>query len=268
MQRNETIIMSRKRTILSLAVNAYLIISTVIITVSNLLAEEPVNFTEEYRGVKYLLYFTVLSNIFLGLCSVLIIIFLLKNIRTYVRPAGAYPVQNGSSGEDPDWKFPFWLYMVIMMAVVSIIVTFVSATFYMGPGQGMFGRTYFYIFSGSNFFFHLLNPLIGCAMFIWLIPHHNYSLPECLLGIIPSLIYAVFYTIAVLLNKSLPDFYFITYGGLYMPSPITMVMPFAMCYAMTVMITRFHNHAGHFYVAEDYGDEDDEDDEDDTDLEE
>ena len=233
--------MSKIRWGLSLAVNAYLFISTLVISLSNLLTTRPPDsHNMGFRGVENLMYFTVDSNIFMALCAACVIIFLLKHI--------------GACKQTKQMlSLPGWFHIVIMAAAVSVGVTFATVAFFLSPGQALLGRGYFSLFTGNNLFFHLINPLLGCADFIWLIPPRDssYSIAECLYGIIPTAIYGAVYTICVVFIRTWPDIYNFTFGGHFEMAPIPIVTILALAFGIAVLLTRLYNRVWHLPVHKD-----------------
>ena len=256
--------MSKRKHILALAVNAYLFISTLIISLSNLLTTRPPDSHKMgFRGVENLMYFTVDSNILLALCAAGVVIILLRNIK-----------------KSP-LALPGWFHITFLAAAVSVGVTFATVAFFLSPGQAMLGRGYFSLFTGKNLYLHLINPLLGCADFIWLIPPRRnsaaqkttgtatenlvgideeslvrsvaenlcetsaincrYSIAECLCGIIPTAIYGAVYTVTVAITKTWPDIYNFTLGGHYELAPIPIVVILALAFGIAVFLTRMYN---------------------------
>ena len=212
--------MTRNRQIISLSVNIYLVISTLVISLINLLSGGRLDSSMfGFTGTENLIFYTVDSNIFMSTCALILIIFMLKNKDT----------------------LPRWLHIVIMAAAVSVGVTFATVAFFLGPGQALAGRGYFSLFRGSNLFFHLINPLLGCADFIWLIPQRKYSITECLYGIIPTAVYGAVYTVMVVFVRRWMDIYNFTFGGHYEMAPIPIITILAMSFGIAVLLTRLHN---------------------------
>ena len=172
-----------------------------------------------FHGTENLVFYTVDSNILMSLCALVIIILLLKN----------------------EYALPHWFHIVIMAGAVSVGVTFATVAFFLAPGQALAGRGYFSLFRRSNLFLHLINPLLGCADFIWLIPHRKYSMTECLYGMIPTAIYGIVYTIMVVFVKKWMDIYNFTFGGHYELAPIPMITILAVSFGIAVLLTRLHN---------------------------
>ena len=250
--------MSKRKWILSLAVNTFLVTSTLIISLSNLLTIRPADsYKMGFRGVENLMYYTVDSNIFMAFCAIGMIIFLLKNSRSCFRQQTC--CDDSRIRSTP--SLPEWFHIVIMAAAVSVGVTFATVAFFLSPGQAIIGRGYFSLFTGKNLYLHLINPLLGCMDFIWLIPPRiylsvenrsgvnaasvcrRYTIAECLYGIIPTAIYGVIYTISVVFTKTWPDIYNFTFGGHNELAPVPLMTILAMSFGIAVLLTKLHNHA-------------------------
>ena len=91
-----------------------------------------------------------------------------------------------------------WLYKknekLKYIAAISVALTFLTVLLFLGP---LFGFRFVYI--GSNFWFHLIIPLITVIEVI-LFNNQTFSNKDNLLGLIPVLLYGVFYIGNVLIN--------------------------------------------------------------------
>ena len=91
-----------------------------------------------------------------------------------------------------------WLYKknekLKYIAAISVALTFLTVVVFLGP---LFGFKIMYI--GSNFWFHLTIPLIAVVEVI-LFNNQTFSNKDNLSGLIPALLYGVFYIGNVLIN--------------------------------------------------------------------
>lgn len=114
------------------------------------------------KGFRTLKYFTILSNLFEAYASFI------------------------------------WLYKknekLKYIAAISVALTFLTVLLFLGP---LFGFRFVYI--GSNFWFHLIIPLIAVIEVI-LFNNQTFSNKDNLFGLIPVLLYGVFYIGNVLIN--------------------------------------------------------------------
>ena len=130
-------------------------------------------------GLRVLKYFTIDSNIYLGVAS-------------FLNAMELYMVINGEKPEISPLA-----YLLKLSGTAAVTVTMLVTVFFLEPTLGKhFG--YLALFSYSNFFLHLLNPLV--AIFVWIRFEKNrvLSIRHTLLSVVPTLLYAVYYLIEVL----------------------------------------------------------------------
>jgi len=211
------------RRILSLMINGYLAISTIVIFVLYFFSAGQVD-TElfGFHGTQNLIFYTVDSNILMSLCGIFMIVFLLRRKERLARP----------------WS------LFILASAVSVSVTFVTVALFLAPGMAHSGRGYFTLFQDDNLFFHFLNPVLGCVDFIWFIPHRKFTVRECFFGIIPTAVYAVVYVLNVVILETWPDIYNFTFGGHKGLAPVVVLVMLALAFAIALLLTRLHNRAG------------------------
>ncbi len=141
-------------------------------------------------GFENLKFFTVLSNLFEGLVSLLWII--------------TYTVTKGKTFR--------WLEILKYIAAVSLFVTMLVVLVFLVPLYGVLG-----MYKNANLLFHLIIPLIAVleAMFL---SDSDFSWKENLLVIIPPALYGIGYFINIRVNgigfgSETNDFYaFLTWG--------------------------------------------------------
>ncbi|MBQ5804545.1 MAG: hypothetical protein IIW22_02070 [Erysipelotrichaceae bacterium] len=130
-------------------------------------------------GLKVLKYFTIDSNIYLGVASFLNVLELYMVLK----------------GKKPDIS-PM-AYLLKLSGTAAVTVTMLVTVFFLEPTLGKhFG--YLALFSYSNFFLHLLNPLVAIVVWIRFEKNRVLSIKHTLLAVIPTLLYAVYYFIEVL----------------------------------------------------------------------
>lgn len=144
-------------------------------------------------------FFTVDSNIFMGLVS---FIFIIKEIG----------IIKGKEKE-----IPKNLYILKLAATTSVTLTFITVFGYLGfIAEG----GVLVLLKNSNLFFHLIIPVVSIITFIFFEKTNKINFKSTFLGIIPMIIYGVIYTINVLIhlngNKVDPvyDFYYFVQGGI------------------------------------------------------
>ena len=126
-------------------------------------------------GFRSLKYFTVLSNIFEGIASIVWINAVRKNDGD--RDARIEKAER-----------------LKYMAAVSVALTFMTVMFFLGPLYG-----YIAMLSGVNFFLHLVAPVLAIAECIFL-SGTIYTRRDNRLAVIPMLIYGTLYLANNLIN--------------------------------------------------------------------
>ena len=143
---------------------------------------------------RLLRYFTVLSNVFCALVSLALAI---------ARLRGAVPVP---------------LLLLKYVATHAVTVTLLTVLVFLGPQFG-----YKPLFSGPDFFLHLLCPLLALVSFLaWDRPPMTPLLS--LIGVIPVLLYGFLYLRKVVYAKAWEDFYGFNRGGHWPRSFAAMVL--------------------------------------------
>ena len=124
-------------------------------------------------------YFTVDSNLFAGIIS---FIFILNEIS----------IIKGEKKEISDK-----LYILKLMATTAVSLTFIVVFVYLGniAENGLIS-----LLLNSNLFFHLIIPLLNLIDFIFFIKKDNITYKYAFYGLIPTLLYAVFYTANVIIH--------------------------------------------------------------------
>lgn len=135
-------------------------------------------------------FFTVDSNILMGLASLLYIINHKKEKRI--------------------------IYQFKLIATTSVTLTFIITAFYLVP-TSKYPILFFY--QNSNLFFHLIVPILSIITFTQFEKNSQLKQKDCFLGLIPIILYSIYYTGNILIHfnqKSLIkkyDFYGFLIGG-------------------------------------------------------
>lgn len=145
------------------------------------------------RGAAALKYFTVLSNILMGVSSVIAAVCLAKG------------------------KSPLWLTALLLASATSVMVTFLVVALFLSP---LVPTGYFSLFLRYNFFFHFFIPVMGAFAFVFFEDGRRLRFRANLLSIVPVALYAVYYIVPIMLTAA-PDgtvdrsrdwYYFFVYG--------------------------------------------------------
>lgn len=152
------------------------IVLNIIIFLATLLAYIDCFRTEEggwsaERGLGVLRFFTLLSNLFCALSALLL----------------AAAALGGA--------VPRWIWLMKYIGTASVTVTLLTVLFFLAPSAG-----YKNMLSGRDFHFHLCGPLLAIVSFCFFDRYYPLSLPLALTGVLPVLLYGVFYLYKVVLG--------------------------------------------------------------------
>ena len=119
-------------------------------------------------------YFTVDSNILMGLFALLTAAHQRKVLK----------------GERDD--IPARTYVLNLTGTVGVTLTMLVTIFFLGP---TIGQTYgfFSLFARSNFFFHLVNPVLSIITFLCFEKSSKIAFKHTFTALIPMLVYGVYY---------------------------------------------------------------------------
>lgn len=121
-------------------------------------------------------FFTIDSNILLGISSLILLIFENKLMKNKIK------------------EIPNWVYIFKMMSISAIFVTFIISLCFLAPLYGFYG-----MYNNVNLFFHLIIPILGFISY-FLYEKHDNKYKYAIYGIIPMFIYGIFYTTNVLIH--------------------------------------------------------------------
>ncbi len=155
-------------------------------------------------------YFTVLSNIFIGLVGLALIVFNVKNL-----------IKDENN-------IPKVLEIIKYVASSAVGVTMLTVIFFLGPTQG-----FEIMYKSINLFMHLISPLLAILSFVILEGKPNKKFYVTAFSILPVLIYGAVYLFNVLVFGTWNDFYGFNANGLWYVSYIAML---AAAYAIGVGI--------------------------------
>lgn len=167
---------------ISLCINIMITILTIIATIIMITGFKFMTGVEpvlESTKIGVFKFFTVDSNLFAGIIS---FIFILNEIS----------IIKGEKKEISDK-----LYILKLMATTAVSLTFIVVFVYLGniAENGLIS-----LLLNSNLFFHLIIPLLNIIDFIFFIKKDNITYKYAFYGLIPTLLYAVFYTTNVIIH--------------------------------------------------------------------
>ena len=126
-------------------------------------------------GLGSLKYFTILSNLLMGLASLIYVIGILTR-RGARRKTG-------------------WAEVLKCVATASVTLTLVTVLVFLGPLYG-----YRAMFSGVNFWLHAVIPLLAIIDLMFLDTEVRYELSATFASIVPMILYGIFYLGNILIN--------------------------------------------------------------------
>lgn len=214
----------KKRNLWFTLINAFLFISTIIVTYVTLnfgtvAGQVDTNVEESWF---YILTFTVQSNILLGLIALFGMIFGIRKIKN-------------------DKPIPKSYATWYLVAASAAMLTAITVILFLAPGRALQGKNYFEMMMGPMFFFHFFNPLLSAVTFIFFTGKEKLSLKNCLFAIIPPAAYAVPYILNVVIFRTWYDFYGFTFGGNNWAVPLVFVVISGIIFSIATLLVSFHN---------------------------
>ena len=216
----------KKNIKISLIINLIVVILTIIASVMMFAGFRPMKGAEpvlETTKLGMFKFFTVDSNILVGIVS---LIFVIDNIK----------ILRGKLSEISEDK-----YVLKLMATSAVGLTFFVVFTYLGPiSEGGILS----MLRNSNLFFHLMIPLLSILGFIYFEKNDKLKFKHTFYGIIPSLLYQMYYLINVLVHmengKVSPvyDWYWFVQNGIWTAVIVAPVM-LLLSYAISFTIYKF-----------------------------
>ena len=209
---------SKKKSIISLILNVIIIISTVY-AISLFFTTTPDQGNMQVSGMEFLRFFTNLSNIFVSVAALVMIVFNIRNMRT-----GSY-------------VFPKRAMLLKFTATVSVSVTFITVVVFLGPMFMAMGQSYWVMFAGNCFFLHFTTPVIAIISILFFEKYEAFEKKYAFLGLLPTVLYSIVYVVMVVFigkdNGGWPDFYGFTFGGKMYLVPISLIS----MYGLTILLS-------------------------------
>ena len=121
-------------------------------------------------------FYTVDSNILLGIMSLIMIIYEIKYLNKKID------------------KMPEYVYLLKLIGVSGIALTFLVTLVFLTPRYGFYS-----MYNNTNLIFHLIVPILSFISYIFFEKHQN-KYKYAFLGIIPMFLYAIYYLIQILIH--------------------------------------------------------------------
>ena len=179
---------------------------------------------QELSKAQFFSYFTVQSNTFMGIVSLL---FAIKEIQ----------VIKGTKK-----TIPFKYYMLKMIATIAVSLTFLVVFAYLGFMVKGGIRS---MLRNGNLFYHFIIPIISIMNFIIYEKTNKIKFKHTIYGLLPTILYEIYYIINILLNmkngqvSTEYDWYYLLQNGVSM-SIIVAPLMLTITYILTFIIWRLN----------------------------
>lgn len=216
-----------KKLKISLIINILIVILTVI---SSIIMFTGFKFMHDYSlvlettKIGMFKFFTVDSNLLMGLVS---LIFIIEEIKVL-------------NGKEKEIKKIY--YILKLMAATSVGLTFFVVFAYLGPITEYGIKS---MITNSNLFFHLIIPVISILNFILFEKTDKLKFKDIKYGLVPTIIYSLFYLINVLIHmeggkvSTEYDWYWFVQNGVW-TSLIVVPLMFLITYLISLIIWKLN----------------------------
>lgn len=212
--------MENKKIKVSLAINIMIVIFTVIACIIMFTGFKFMEgeYVLESTKIGMFRFFTVDSNIFMGIVA---LIFAIKEIKFLKGKIDEISTRT---------------YSLKLMATVSVGLTFFTVFGYLGPiaEGGIFS-----LLKNSNLFLHLIIPVLSMVNFSLFEKTNKLKFKYSFLGVIPTMVYSIFYLINVLAHiengkvSPIYDWYWFVQGGIWQ---VYIVFPFMLIFTYIISL--------------------------------
>ena len=195
--------MKQRNIKISLVINIIIVLLTVFATIIMFTGfrfmhgSEPILETTKFGVFKF---FTVDSNVFMGIVSLAFIIEETKLLKGKIKDISKT------------------MYIFKLMSTTAVTITFLTVFLYLGPisDGGIIS-----MLQNSNLFFHFIIPVLSIITFILFEKTDKLELKNSLYGIIPTLLYASYYVTNILIHMEngkvspIYDWYWFVQNGVW-----------------------------------------------------
>ena len=169
----------QKKIKISLGINSIIFILTVFATVCmmagiHFMGAETSSLTA--RNIAVFRFFTVESNILMGIIALVFAIFEIK-VLTKKRE-----------------HIPSKIYILKLIFTVGVVLTMLTTALFLAPTSK---NGYFSLFTNSNLLYHLVIPLLSLITFVFFEKTDKIKFKYTFAGIIPMFLYGIFYSINI-----------------------------------------------------------------------
>ena len=161
--------------------------------------------TFKKHSIHIFKYFTVLSNILMGIVA---LVFAIREI--------LYLKNNKEISK--------YFYVAKHIATTCVALTFLTVALFLAPV--FYKEKFFDAFHDANFFYHFLNPVLAIIVFVFFENTNKLSIKTALFGMVPFGVYSIFYLITAITHMSggKVDTKYDWYGFFYFGVPIFFVL--------------------------------------------
>ena len=132
----------------------------------------------ELTKMEMFKFYTVDSNILMGIMALIMVIYEKKLLKKKIK------------------EIPKFVYILKLIGTSAITLTFIVTLFFLSPQYGFYA-----MYNNNNLFLHLVIPVLAIITYVFYEKHDNkYS--YAFLGIIPMLIYSIYYASMIIIHLS------------------------------------------------------------------
>lgn len=124
------------------------------------------------NGLEAFKYFTVESNVMMGIISLVFIVFEIRLQKNKIE------------------KIPNWIYGLKLVFTVGVALTMLTTAIFLAPTTP-YG--YFSMFKNANLFYHFLTPLLSIITFVFFEGTNKIRFRYTFVSVIPMFLYAIYY---------------------------------------------------------------------------
>ena len=164
---------TKKKNVISLIINSFIFVAAFSSWLYMMLGDNSNSLSSQ--GLESLKYFTVLSNLYMGIAALFTAI---------------YRIIISSKANK---SMPKWIEILNLSGVICVMITFLTVISFLAPKDAIDGGSFFTMYKGANLFFHLIIPLVAILNFLFIEHDCELKIKYALFGVIPILIYGIFY---------------------------------------------------------------------------
>ena len=168
-------------------------------------------------GFESFKFYTVDSNLFVGVASFLLIIYEVLFLKGKIK------------------EIPKYVYVIKYVGVVAVLLTFFVTLLYLAPS---YGSNFLFLYQNSNLLFHLIVPILSFISFVFY-EDINLEFKHTIYGISTMILYGIYYIINLLIHQENGmvefkyDWYGFVKGGIeyiFIVFPIILIITYLISY--------------------------------------